>query len=290
MNDVGNDDYKKSVGFLGVEGSYSHKAFTQYFDSSFKGCGYKSFRDIFENLKLNNICYAVLPIENSSTGGITEVYDLFLKYDFYIIGEECVKVDHNLLGVMGAKIEDIQTVYSHSQGISQCEEFFLSYPDWKLIPFESTAGSAKFVQSSNDSSIACVAAREAASLYGLNILKENICSSYNYTRFVIISRNESQNSVNDKISIQLSLSHTAGSLFKVLRHFEENNINMLKIESRPVKGKPWEYNFFIDFTGNVSEDATKTMLNEIKRESVALKFLGNYKSHCIKDSNNREDL
>jgi len=276
--------YDKSckVGFQGVLASFSHEALIDYFGHEAEALNFDTFKDVFQGLKDGKINYGVLPIENSSTGGILEVYDLLRDYGFYIVGEKCIKVNHNLLGVKGASLNDIKEVYSHSQAFMQSSRFLDKHKNWRLIPYLNTARSAKYVSEENDKSRASIASKKAAELYGLEILSENInYNTNNYTRFIIISRNEECNKNENKISILITLPHEPGSLYKVLKYFEENNLNMTKIESRPMVDRSWQYFFYIDFYGNILEQNTQEALRGIENESVYFKLLGKYKGDCI---------
>lgn len=272
-------DYEYKVGFLGVKASFSHQALIEYFGKDTDASCYSSFRGIFDALGRGEIKYGILPIENSSTGGISEVYDLLGEYGFYIVGEKCIKVDQNLLGVKGVKISEIKEVYSHLQGFMQSKEYLDAHSDWKLIPYHNTAKSALYISSENLRSKACVASRKAAEIYGLDILKENINdNSNNYTRFIIIGQEVELNENSEKITIVAVLPHKVGALYSVLKHFADNNSNLLKIESRPIIGKPWEYSFYIDFQGNMLSKSAKNIFESIKADGLNYKFLGNYRA------------
>jgi chorismate mutase / prephenate dehydratase len=267
-----------TVGFQGVKGSFSHQALTEYFDEALiESKSYLSFKAVFEGLRADEIKYGILPIENSSTGGISEVYDLLGEYNFYIVGEKSIRVEQNLLGVPGSDISEIEEVYSHTQGFLQCSQFFDGYPNWRLIPYFNTAKSAEFVGKEKIASKACVASRMAGELYGLSVLKGNINnSSNNYTRFIVIGKDMKLEAKSDKISIVISTHHRTGALFNVMKHFAENDTNMLKIESRPILDKSWQYFFYIDFNGNINNDNTKVVIKNIMEESIYFKLLGNY--------------
>lgn len=269
-----------TIGFQGVPGSFSEQALFEYFGSHISTRSVKEFEDIFIELKRGTIDFGVLPIENSSTGGISDVYDLLNKYDNYITGEICLKVEHHLVGIEGMKLDDIREVYSHSQGFSQCREFLKDYPDWKLIPYYNTAKSAEYVMQQNSRSMAAISSCRASELYGLKILKSHINSNAsNTTRFVVVGKELNTTTECNKITAVFSTAHKAGSLYKVLRHFAENNINLLKIESRPIIEKPWEYFFHIDFEGNLNDERVQLAVESVKENSSYFKFIGNYKSH-----------
>lgn len=266
------------VGFQGVAGSFSEQALIDYFGENTKTKAVDEFEDIFTELENDSIKYGILPIENSSTGGITDVYDLLNKYDFKIVGEVCLKVNHNLMAIKGATIDDITEVYSHSQALSQCSEFLKLKNSWTQVPFCNTAKSAELVYNSKEKFKAAIGSRRAAALYNLNILAHNINSnSKNITRFIIISKNLEVNSECNKTSVIFVTPHRSGSLYNILRHFSENNLNLLKIESRPIWDKPWEYFFYIDFEGDLDENTVKEAMIEIKKASSYFKILGNYK-------------
>ncbi|MCT8978401.1 chorismate mutase [Clostridium sp. CX1] len=273
-----------NVGFQGVKASFSHQALLEYFGTETETRCFSTFREVFDAVDRGDIKYAVLPIENSPTGSIAEIYDLLRKYGFYIIGEKCIKVNHNLMAVKGTDLSDIKEVYSHEQGFLQCKDFFDNHREWTLIPYFNTAKSALYISRENLKSKACVASKKAAEVYGLDILKENInYNSNNYTRFIIIGRHMEPKEECDKLTIVASLPHKVGALYGILKYFAENNSNMMKIESRPIADKSWEYFFYIDFQGNILEDRTKRIVEEIKEKSLYFKLLGNYKGevNCI---------
>ncbi|MTI65310.1 MAG: ACT domain-containing protein [Firmicutes bacterium] len=275
-------NYKKCkpiVGFQGEKGSFSEQALLNYFGKDISTRNLTEFEDVFTAIKSNEIDYGVIPIENSSTGGISDIYDLLRKYGFQIIAEKCIKVDHNLMAVKGTRIEDIVEVYSHSQAFKQSSDFFKEYPNFKLIPYKNTATSAKFIKESGSKEKAAVASKEAGRVYGLEILKSNINNNKNnYTRFMIVGKDLEVNDNCDKVSIIISTPHRPGALFNILRYFSKHNINMLKIESRPIINKPWEYFFYIDFEGNLNDEKIIKAVDLIKEESSYFKMLGNYKS------------
>lgn len=269
------------AGFLGVLGSFSHQALVEYSGGSAEAVSCKNFKEIFEALDRGEIEYGILPIENSSTGSITEVYDLLGNYNFFINGEKCLGIEQNLLGISGTEMSDIKEVYSHTQGFLQCSKFLNKHNKWKLMPYLNTAGSAEFIKRENNNSKVCIAGRNAAKLYGLSILKENINnSSSNMTRFILINRKMSFSHECDKVSIVISLPHKVGALYKILKHFEDNNCNLVKIESRPIIDESWHYFFYIDFNGNLSDKNTIDALRCIENESLYYKLLGNFKSEA----------
>lgn len=265
------------VGFQGVSGSFSEEALFLYFKENFQTVAVQEFEDIFKGIINNDFDYGILPLENSSTGAIAHVYDLLNENEVYIVGEIFLKVKHHLLALPEAVIEDIKEVYSHPQGFEQSRPFLKRYPLWKLIPHYNTAKSAELIMKTRDKTMAAIASLRAAEIYGLNILREGInTNSSNTTRFIILSKNLTIKEQSNKVSIVLATKHTAGSLYKVLKHFAENGINMLKIESRPIPDKPWEYFFYVDFEGNLEDDKILKTIDRIKEDSEYFKILGNY--------------
>lgn len=266
------------VGCFGMPGSYSHQALEKYFAGQpVNRHHYALFEDVVQAVKQGEIKYGVLPIENSSTGGITEVYDLLRHYDCHIVGEQCVKIEHNLLGVPGARLEDITTVYSHPQGFAQSKEFFHQYPQMELVPYFSTSKSAETVRDQQDKHLAAVAGQQAAAMYGLQILAANInYNSNNYTRFIVVANAAEQAPNANKITVVVAVKHEPGSLYRTLGHFYHSGLNMMNLESRPIEGKSWEYFFHIDLMGNLGEAKVRQALEQLADSCAYCKVLGNY--------------
>lgn len=272
------EDAEPKVGFYGVAGSFSEQAAKEYFGDAVNAVAINEFEDIFIALRDGDIKYGVVPIENSSTGAISDVYDLLYKYEAYIVGEKYLKISQNLLGVKGATLDEIVEVYSHPQGLEQSKEFLKSYKHWKLVPYQSTAKCAELVKARGEKSIAAIGSLQAAEIYGLEVLQPSVNSNaHNMTRFVVISRDIAHCDDCKKVSLIFSTAHKAGSLFNVLKHFADNNLSLMKIESRPMKDRPWEYFFYVDFEGNLEEEVVKTSIAAVKDNSHYFKILGNYK-------------
>lgn len=264
------------VGFPGKSGSFTEEALNKFFN---KKTAKKEFEDVFIALKNKKIDYGIIPIENSSTGAISETYDLLRKYGFYIVGEECIKIDQNLIGIKDTKLKDIKEIYSHPQGIGQCSEFLKQNSAWKLIPFNNTATSAELVKKLQDKTKAAIASKKAASIYGLEIISPCINDiTNNYTRFVVISNQIHIEEESNKMSVVFSVEHKAGKLYKVLGYFAENNINMTKIESRPMKNTSWRYFFYIDFECSIYNSKVYNLLELIELNTAYFKFMGVYKN------------
>lgn len=265
------------IGYQGVKGSYSEEAALGFFEENNSFISFEKFEDVFRAIENQDIEYGVIPLENSSTGGINENIDLLNKYGLYIVGEEYLSIRHNLMGLKGSNVEDIETVYSHPQAISQCQDFLENYNDWTKVSYLNTAKSAEFVKNNGHIKCAAIASKRAANIYGLEILKSNISDvDNNTTRFVIVGSKIENDSSQNKISIVLSTLHKSGSLFKVIENFSRYDINMLKIQSRPIKSKRWEYFFFIDFEGNLADDNVQRAISNIKENCIYFKVIGNY--------------
>lgn len=265
-----------TVCYFGAPGSYSEQAMTECFGCQVNSFPAGTFKEVMEAVLDKRADFGVLPIENSTTGGITDSYDLLMEYDNYLVGEHVVKIEHALLCVPGAKLEDIRKVYSHSQGLSQCKKFFDKHPDIRPAVSGSTAESAKKVMEAQDKSLAAIAGKRAADFYGLEVLQECLnTEEVNSTRFIIITNRKQFLPKANKISICFELPHESGSLYKMLSHIMYNNLNMTKIESRPIPGRSFEYRFFVDFEGKITDAAVRNTLNGIREEASRLKILGN---------------
>lgn len=265
------------VVYQGVEGAYSHAATQTFFGKDVDCFHVKTWRDAMEAIKNGDAVYAVLPIENSTAGSVYDNYDLLNEYDHQIVGEQLIRCQHVLMGVSGATINDIKTVYSHPQALMQCREYLKQHEEWKQSQYNNTATAAKKISEDGDVTQAAIASRHAAEYYGLDILEEGIYdNSSNSTRFIIVAKRKLFVKNANKISICLEIPHESGSLYNILSHIIYNDLNMTKIESRPIQEKDWEYRFFIDFEGNLMDSAVKNALGGISQEASWLRILGNY--------------
>ncbi|WP_198947439.1 prephenate dehydratase [Megasphaera sp. ASD88] len=265
------------VGCFGLAGSYTYDAMQAYFAGQAIQPVYGShFEDVIQAVVTREVRYGVVPIENSSTGGITDVYDLIHRYDCHIVGEKYIKIEHNLLGLPGATLQDIEEIYSHPQGLSQCRNY-LKYHDWKLHPYFSTSQSAEKIRDEQDIRLGAIANKTAADMYGLQVLASHINdNTMNYTRFFIVSADAEESDEMDKITLVLTTQHKPGALYHVLGHFFYNAMNMTHLESRPIKGRPFEYFFHIDVMGNLRNPVTARVLNNLAQHCNYFKILGNY--------------
>ncbi len=265
------------VVYQGVPGAYSHEAMLDYFGENVTNTNVRTWREAMELVKSGDADYAVLPIENSTAGMVNDVYDLLVEYDNYIVDEVDVHVQHALLGLKDSSIDDIKVVYSHPQGLMQCNEFLEEHKDWQRISQSNTALSAKKVIDENDISIAAIASENAGKIYGLKVLKRELVPSCNTTRFIIVSNKNIYKEDAGKIFVSFELPHKSGSLYNALSHFIYNGLNMTKIESRPLgEGNNWEYRFYVEFDGRLSDSGVKNALRGLKEEASALKIFGNY--------------
>lgn len=263
------------VVFFGEQGSYTEQAMEDYFGKQVHSFSGKTFKEVMEAVHRGQADYAVLPIENSSTGGILDMYDLLLEYDTYILSEHVIPIHHALLGLPGTSLSDVRTVYSHPQGILQCSDFFEEHPQITSVEYFSTALGARRVLEERKKENAAIASPRAASCYGLSILMECVNKeSTNSTRFIIIGNKKVCLPDASKVSLCFELPHESGSLYNMLSHLIYNNLNMTKIESRPISGRPWEYRFFVDIEGSLKEPGVKNALTGIKAEAESLKILG----------------
>lgn len=267
----------KIVAFQGEPGAFGHQALRKYFGNDEKVLNSNKFEEVFIALKDEKADYGVLPIENSSTGGIHDVYDLLLKYDLFIVGEVYLQIEHNLIGIEGASINSISEIYSHIQGFNQCRAFIDQYPDWKLISLENTAKSAKYVKELKDPTKAAIASKEAADIYGLKIIEGNInTNEENWTRFIIIGKKVEINKNSKKISMVYSTRHNVGSFYESLGVFVKQGINLAKVESRPIPNQPWKYHFYVDIEGNLLDKQVQEAIKKLQEKSLYIKILGNY--------------
>lgn len=265
------------VVFQGVEGAYSQAAMQQYFGEQADSYHVPEFSLAMKEVQENRADFAVLPIENSSAGMVADVYDLLMEYDNAIVGECYLKVEHALLGLPGASLHDIKTVYSHPQGLMQCAHYLDRHKEWRRISLANTALSAQKVVTDQDKTQAAIASENAGKIHGLVPLDYKINDNKeNTTRFIIVAAKKIYSKEAKKVSICFEIAHESGSLYNTLSHIIFNNLNMTKIESRPIPKRNWEYRFYVDFEGNLSEPAVQNALLGLNQETSMLKILGNY--------------
>ncbi len=259
------------VAFQGLKGSYGYLTSKKVFENS-EIISYHSFEDVFKAVQNEEVSYGVIPFENSHTGLIGETLDLFLDYDVYINDFYLLTINHSLLGVKGANLKDIKTVYSHPQAFMQCD-IYLEGLQLEEIPYVNTATAAKMVSEKGDVNKGVIASKDTAALYGLDVLKEDIANNKkNYTRFAIISKRKPK--IGDRMNIVFTTKHEVGALVSVLELFKEYDCNMESISSRSLKNTPWEYYFYaqIDFKPELID----ALLNLLERQCKMVKVIGKY--------------
>lgn len=266
----------KTVVFQGVEGAYSYAAMKTFFGDSVESFHVETWKDAMEAISQGKADYAVLPIENSTAGSVLDIYDLLVEYPHYIVGEQIIPVAHVLMGIPGTRTEELKEIYSHPQGLAQSRNYLEKHPEWKQIAVLNTAVAAQMVSQSGDRTKGAIASRYAAEYFGLEILDQEFVSSKNETRFVILSGSPCFEKKAQKISICIELPHETGSLYNILSHIIYNNLNMTKIESRPIPDHNWEYRFFVDFEGNLGDASVQNALLGISAEAGKLRVCGNY--------------
>lgn len=278
FEEVDSLDYRKAkIVFQGTEGAYTQLALKEYFGENADSYHVDTWRDAMEAIRMGEADYAVFPIENSSAGIVSENYDLMVEYNHCIVGEQIIKIDHALLGLPEASLEDVTDVYSHPQALMQCNKYLEMHREWEQHSLKNTAMAAQKIKSDEKKHKAAIASTLTADIYGLKVLEECIQDNQtNATRFIIVTGKHIFTKKASKISICFEAPHESGSLYHMLSHFIYNGINMNHIESRPVQGKDWEYRFFVDFDGNLNDAAVQNALRGLQEEALSLKILGNY--------------
>ncbi len=264
------------VVFQGAEGAYAQAAMMEYFGQQVDYFNVDTFRDAMLAIDEGSADFAVLPIENSSAGIVSEIYDLLVEFENYIVGEQIIKIEHCLLALPGTKQTQIKTVYSHPQSLMQSAHYLFE-KGWQQISMKNNAFAAKKVADDKDMTQAAIAGETAANIYGLDILERGVNDvKGNSTRFIIVTNQKVFAKDASKISLCFELSHESGALYHALSHLMYNGLNVTKIESRPLAGRNWEYRFFLDFEGNLTDSAVKNALRGLREETRNMKILGNY--------------
>jgi prephenate dehydratase len=272
----------RSVAYQGEPGAYSEAAASEFFGPEAKLQACSSFEEVFRAVE-DGACQAgLIPIENSLAGSIHVNYDLLLRHSLAVVGEYHLPVHHCLIAHHGVELGQIRKVISHPQALAQCSGYLISLGGVISEPVYDTAGSVKLLRQSGERSMAAVASRRAAEIYDMQILAENIEDHpENYTRFLAIAPEPVQPGPGGKTSIVFSLQNQPGALFKALSVFALRDIDLTKIESRPLVGKPWEYLFYIDFAGSMEETATTRALSHLDEFATTLRILGSYPRHQL---------
>jgi 3-deoxy-7-phosphoheptulonate synthase len=265
------------AGFLGEVGTFSHMACTQYFGDKVSPVPMSSFKAIFEAVKEGETDFGVVPMENSLTGSIHENYDLLLEHDLRIIGEITLRIMHHLIGHPEATVEKIQRVFSHPQVFQQCRQFLDRHESWELVSAKDTARAVKQIHEGGNLTDAAIASKEAAQIHGMKVIEEGIeTNPRNFTRFVVIGTEQIQNGPRRKSSLIYSAGNRPGALYETLKIFAERGVNLVKLESRPIHGKPWEYMFYVDLEADVEAENFKPVLSALEGVTDYLRILGTY--------------
>ncbi len=266
------------VAYQGEPGAFSEKASRARFGEVTRK-GYPTFRQVFAKVVAGQAAYGMIPIENSLTGSVFQNYDLLHEFDVSVVGELKLRVSHNLITHGGVRMDQIKKVYVHPQAAGQCDRFLREHPEWTLYQTYDTAGSVKMIRDQEVTDGAAIASAEAAKTYGMQILRESIEDNpQNYTRFFVIAASPQVQDQCDKVSILYTTRNEPGALHKTLKLFAEKNLNLLKLESRPIPGRPWEYVFCADFEGNVQSEEVAKTLEALAMQTSGYKLLGCYPS------------
>ncbi|MBI3052274.1 prephenate dehydratase [Candidatus Woesearchaeota archaeon] len=265
------------VAFQGEHGAYSELAAFNHFGRKVQTSPCRTFRELFERVERSHAAYGMVPVENSTAGDVNENYDLLLEKNLVVCGEEYLPVHHCLIGQKGSGLKDIRRAYSHPQALVQSQEF-LDRNSIQRIEEYDTAGAVRIVKERGNKEEAAVASELAAEIYGMKMLRKRIeTDSGNTTRFFVVAREQGVAGSRElKTSVVFSVKHTPGSLYCSLRGLAENNINLTKLVSRPMKGKKWEYMFYLDFEGSLKDGKVKNAIAELRKNALFMKILGSY--------------
>lgn len=271
-----------SAAFQGELGAFSQAAAEKLLSPGVDARPYAAFRDVFEALRSGLVTHAVLPIENTLHGSVHENYDYLLEYGFNVIGETNLRISHQLIGMSGTRLEDVRKAYSHPVALNQCRNFFKANPQIQAVPYYDTAGSVKMLQEERPTAAAAIASANAAQIYGGVVLAGNIEDDpQNYTRFFLLSKQLDREIAGEgdaKTSLVFSTPNKAGALFRALACFALRDVSLAKIESRPLRGKPWEYLFYVDLAGSVDDAPVAKALAHLSEMADMVTILGSYRT------------
>ena len=266
-----------AVAFQGERGAYSEIAARHFFGKEIRLVSCVSFDLVFKTVERGNARFGVIPVENSLAGSIHQNYDLLLKHNLQIIGEQNVRIVHNLIAHPGVKQRSIRRILSHPQALMQCQKLTGRMKSVEIVPTYDTAGSVKRIKEETLLDGAAIASELAAEIYGMEIIKRQVQdNSENYTRFLVLSKRTRVPSGANKTSIVFSIKNMPGALFRSLSVFALRDIDLYKIESRPLPGKPWEYLFYIDFAGSLRQENCRNAIAHLSEITTLLKILGSY--------------
>jgi prephenate dehydratase len=265
------------IAFQGARGAFSETAALALLGTKIQLVPCQTFESLFAAITENAADFALAPVENSLAGSVHRVYDLLLESSFHISGEVVIPISHCLIGCAGSNLADISAVESHPVALAQCERFFAAHPQILKIATDDTAGSVAEVVRRNERTRAAIAGRRAAEVYGGHILAEHLEDHpENYTRFVLLAPQATVSTEADKLSLVMKLPHRPGALHQALEPFARRRIDLLKIESRPIRGRPWEYHFYLDLQASTTEAETAAALEELKERARDVRLLGCY--------------
>lgn len=275
--EIANLTRNQRVAFQGERGSFSETAALGILGEECQTLPCANFDVLYKSIDEGRADYILSPLENSLVGSVHRCYDLLLNSNLYIVGEIILPISHFLTATQAATLETLETVESHPVALAQCERFFAAHPNLKGVAADDTAGSVKAVVESGDATRAAIGSRRAAEIYGGKILREHIEDhAENYTRFVLLSTRANDSETGEKISLIVRLKHQPGALHNALRPFVRRGIDLLKIESRPIKGLPWQFNFYFDLKTPSSESELRGALEEIREQAEEVRYLGRY--------------
>jgi prephenate dehydratase len=268
----------KKVAFQGEHGAFSEIASKFYFGEEVNNVPSYSFDEVFSNVKNGKVDFGIVPIENTLYGSVFETYDLLLKYSLTITGELNLQINHYLIAQKKYKLQDIKRIYSHPQALGQCSEFLSRFKKTHITPAYDTAGAAILALENKTEPSAAIASIEAAEFYNLEVLESNIQNNKeNYTRFLVICQKKSNKKIkNPKTSICFELKSIPGALFKALSVFALRDIDLVKIESRPIPQKPFQYTFYVDLLGNLEDERIVLAINNLSEISNNIRKFGTY--------------
>ena len=272
---------RRLVAFQGELGAFSHAAALKLLGKHIHLLPCPSFESVFKAVRSGDAACAVIPIENTLHGSVHENYDHLVNYGFLISGETSIRISHQLITMPGVSLRDVRKVYSHPVALNQCKKFFDRHPNLMAEPFYDTAGSVKHLTERKLSEAAAIASSTAAETYGGHILRRDIEDiRQNFTRFFLLTKQRLRGvaaSGDYKTSLVFTTANSPGALFRALACFALRDLSLTKIESRPIRGKPWEYLFYVDFLGNIRDKVSQNAIANLKECADLVKLLGSYR-------------
>lgn len=270
---------RKTIAFQGEYGAFSEQAALAFFGSGCTPVPRENFRDVFQDVLKKKVHAGIVPVENSLFGSVHQNFDLLQEYPLKIVGEVKLRIRMNLMALPGTSIKDVRDIYSHPQALGQSDRYLRTLKNVTLHQFYDTAGAAKMIAEKGKQNTAAIASLQAAEHYHLNVLRKGIeTDRQNFTRFIVLSRSAVRPLRHAKTSLIFATKHVPGSLVQCLSLFAERGVNLLKIESRPIVGKPWEYLFFVDVASGQTDPRLASALTAMERLTSSMKILGSYET------------